>query len=185
MIELHAEAFVIEMSDGNLVPCTSEAIIEGFLEQTAGEVDPQLVRQAALAILHFYRVECGRTRVKVEELVRSLTTVIEGFSGRPAEEASSRVPGRMSAADLRQLAGDSGEGFELWFFVRLRSELRELLAGRPAVVQFHGLRGCVRQLTRSERWTRRCQRLNDQIVDYLRQCLGNEPGVGDCALLVR
>jgi hypothetical protein len=54
----------------------------------------------------------------------------------------------------------------------------------PEVLRFRGLRICVKQLIGAKRWSRRCQRLNDQIVDYLRTCLSAEKGGQACALIV-
>jgi hypothetical protein len=67
----------------------------------------------------------------------------------------------------------------------LRDELRFQLDQSPQLVRFNGLRGCVKQLAGTRRWTRRCQSLSDQIVDYLRHCLSNESNANRCSLLVR
>jgi hypothetical protein len=42
----------------------------------------------------------------------------------------------------------------------------------------------VKQLTGARRWTGRCERLEDQIVSYLRECLTAETAPPDCALVV-
>src|SRR6266851_4782862 len=93
-------------------------------------------------------------------------------------------PRRISESDLRQLACESGKGFELAFFPRLREELRQQLNQSPHVVRFKGLRSCVKQLAGARRWTDRCQCLSDQIVDYLRHCLSNDPDAKSCSLMV-
>jgi hypothetical protein len=67
----------------------------------------------------------------------------------------------------------------------LRTELRSKMQQSPQVIRFRGLRSCVKQLTGARRWGPRCQKLNDQIVDYLRTCLGNENKGLNCALLVQ
>src|SRR5439155_14900038 len=82
----------------------------------------------------------------------------------------------VAETDLRRLAFQSGKGYELLFFLSLRQELRQKLQLSPQVLRFRGLRVCVKQLTGAKRWTRRCQALHDQIVDYLRTCLGAEKG---------
>jgi hypothetical protein len=51
-------------------------------------------------------------------------------------------------------------------------------------VRFRGLRGCVKQLAGARRWSHRCERLQDQIVEYLRGCLTAEPEQNECALVV-
>ena len=87
-------------------------------------------------------------------------------------------------ADLLMLARESGESRELFFFPRLRGELRAQLRRTPRLVRFRGLRGCVKQLAGARRWSLRCERLEEQIVEYLRGCLGAEPEQAHCALVV-
>jgi len=83
-----------------------------------------------------------------------------------------------------ELAAAAGKGFELMFFPHLREEMRNKLEESPHVLRFHGLRGCVKQLSGAERWNRRCQNLNDQIVEYLRSCWQTEQASLSCALIV-
>jgi len=91
------------------------------------------------------------------------------------------VGGTIAAA---RLALETGQGRELFFFPRLRAELQRHLQQAPRVVRFRGLRGCVKQLTGARRWSRRCETLELEIVDYLRQCLGAESGPVEFSLLV-
>ena len=87
-------------------------------------------------------------------------------------------------SDLLRLASESGASCELFFFPRLRTELRQQLQQGPRVLRFHGLRGCVKRLVGARRWSLRCQTLEGQIVDYLRECLSAEPGPAEVALVV-
>jgi hypothetical protein len=66
----------------------------------------------------------------------------------------------------------------------LRGELRAQLRRTPRLVRFRGLRSCVKQLAGARRWGLRCERLEEQIVEYLRGCLGAEPEQAHCALVV-
>jgi len=85
---------------------------------------------------------------------------------------------------LLGLARESGQGGELFFFPRLRDELRKQLRERPQVLRFRGLRGCVMHLVRARHWSPRCRTLEEQIVIFLRQCVGVEPRATDLALVV-
>jgi len=109
--------------------------------------------------------------------------VLRGFSlnaRKPAEETEAGV----LVSDLRRLAGECGESGELFFFPRLRAELRQHLQQSPRVLRFRGLRSCVKQLAGARRWTPRCRRLEDGIVDYLRECVSAEGGQGKLSLVV-
>jgi hypothetical protein len=46
------------------------------------------------------------------------------------------------------------------------------------------LRGCAKQLAGARRWSTRCEKMQEQIVEYLRQCLTAELEPNDCALVV-
>jgi hypothetical protein len=90
-------------------------------------------------------------------------------------------------SDLSELARESGPGGELFFFPRLRAELRlrlQQLKHDVRVLRFHGLRECVLELAGARRWGPRCQSLEDQIVTYLRECLSAETGHAEFALVV-
>ena len=72
-----------------------------------------------------------------------------------------------------------------FFFPRLRDELQALLRQSPQMLCFQGLRQCVKQLSGAQRWSRRCQELQDQIVEFLRTCMSRETSGTSCALVVK
>ena len=101
-----------------------------------------------------------------------------------AQSTDKHVRPRVLESDLRQLAYESGKGCELFFFPRLRDEVRLQLQHSPQLLRFRGLRSCVKQLTGARRWSPRCQTLHDQIVEFLRNCFATQPNTPTCALLV-
>jgi hypothetical protein len=42
----------------------------------------------------------------------------------------------------------------------------------------------VKQIAGARRWSQRCERLQDQIVEFLRQCMTSETEKSGCALVV-
>ena len=86
--------------------------------------------------------------------------------------------------DLGLLARQSADSLELFFFPRLRDELRAQLRQSPRMVRFRGLRVCVKQLTGAQRWSARCDKMQEQLIEYLRECLTAEPALKGCALVV-
>ena len=111
-----------------------------------------------------------------------MQTTSAGLVGdAPAPVAS----GADAAADLVRLAGEAGEGLELFFFPRLRCEFQRLLAEAPRTLRFHGLRDCVKQLTGARRWDKRCRAMQEQIVAFLRECLGSDSARQSCTLVVQ
>jgi len=82
---------------------------------------------------------------------------------------------------LSELARRAGSGYELAFFQLLEDQLRSATAGGAQQVECHGMKNCVRRLSASKKWTRRCDRLQDEIisfVDHARQKVtSNRPDV--------
>jgi hypothetical protein len=192
MIQLHPDALFFKTSSGEIIPCSAEQVTVEFIGDAKSLLDPQLVQHAAHAVLHYFKVEQGKNQVSVGEFAQALATVLRGFGLEVRDSDTDDPPAQTPAtglrpvaeADLRQLAFDSGKGFELLFFSRLRNELRCQLRRSPRMIRFKGLRGCVKQLAGARRWNGRCQQLNDQIVGYLRDCLNTETRPDFCSMVV-
>ena len=200
MIKLHSDCLVFETPNGDSIPCSAESVSVELLGDSAAVIDPEIVRNAAAAVLHFFRVELGRESVSVGEFMEALKTALRGLGLNLSEAVEpvaavaeypvtipapvAAVAARVTEMDLRTLARESGTTFELSFFPRLRAVLGEQLNQPPHILRFTGLRPCVKQLTGARRWTHRCEALSDQIVTYLRECLSTRPAAGRCALVV-
>lgn len=192
MIHLHQDCLMFQVPGGETVPCSAEQITVELMGDSAELLDPEVVRNAARAVLHYFKVELGRTAVSVGEFSEALATVLRGFGlvvseiPDPSPSASQAAkPGRrVGHSDLVALVSECGGGFELAFFARLRVEFRRLLTAAPEMLEFSGLRPCVKQLSGAKRWSGRCQQVEDGIVDYLRCCLQAEPSVAGCGLMV-
>ena len=148
-------------------------------------LDQEFVHQAAKAVFYYFQHEMGRKIVTVAEFSAAMENVLRSFKLNPVPQGPVTAPQpQIHEADLSRLAGESGAECELFFFPRLRDELRRLLQLTPRVLRFRGLRGCVKKLAGARRWTGRCQNLQDQIVAYLRQCLSSEVTPTEFALVV-
>ena len=184
MIQLRSDALLFEMPDGQAIPCSAETVTLQLIGDANSLLDPELVRNAARAVLHYFKIEQGRSFVSVGEFSEALAAVLRGFGLDVKAADATETARRVIESDLRRLACESGKGFELAFFPLLRDELLHQLNQSPQLLRFNGLRSCVKQLVGARRWTDRCQRLNDQIVEYLRHCLTTEKRAKDCALMV-
>jgi hypothetical protein len=188
MIQLHPDCLIFETSSGESIPCSAEVVTIELVGDS--KIDPQTVREAAAAVVYYFRNELGRDNVSVEEFSRALQHVLSrlGYEvtapdGEIKPIADGEAFEKLAVANLPELATSSGKGCELFFFQRLRSELRNHLQASPRVVRFQGLRSCVKQLAGRQRWCPRCQTLSDQIVQYLRECFTSEQA-SDCNLVV-
>ena len=193
MIQLHSDCLVFKLANGDSIPCSVEQVTVELIGDAADSLDPEIIRHAAAAVLHFFKHEQGRDYVSLNEFSEALEHVLKSFGlaiSKDAKPVSKTVEsdaggtGNVVSTDLRKLAADSGKGFELNFFPCLRKEMEAQLGKTPKVIYFTGLRSCVKQLVGAKRWNFKCQNLNDQIVEYLRECLNREPH-RDCALVVQ
>lgn len=183
MIQLHHDYLLFETANGQLIPCSAELVAVELVGEAAGTLDPELVKQAASAVLHYFKEDLGCATVSVGDFSRILEQALQalgiGSESVPAQAVAPR------SCDLTELATGADRAFELSFFSLLRDEMRARLGTAPGVLRFHGLRGCVKQLVGTKRWSPRCQTLNDQIVEYLRACLATESTARSCGLVIR
>jgi hypothetical protein len=183
MTPSRSDCLVFKLAGCDPIPCTTDSVHFQFVGEAVEMVDAELLRNAAAAVLHFFRTELHRDFVPVAEFTAALEKVLHGFglthlkAAAPCEKEAPQVV----ETDLCALVSD---GLELVFFQRLREQLRRSLEPAPRVLHFHGLRPCVKQLAGARRWSHRCQVLNDQIVDYLRTSLSAEQVGRPCGLLV-
>lgn len=184
MITLSSDCLYFEMENGESVPFSSEMISVEISGDCAETFDPHFVQHAAAAVFHYFKYDLGRLTVTVAEFAGALENILRGFGtvAESVERAAARP--RVLESDLRELASESGSGCDLFFYPRLRNELRHQMRQAPRMLRFRGLRGCVKQLAGARRWSARCQTLHDQIVEFLRNCYSAEPSRSSCALMV-
>jgi hypothetical protein len=191
MIALASQCLLFRTDRGECIPFSPEMVSVELIGVGSGQFDAEFVKQAAGAVFYFFKHEEGRQTVSVGEFAEALEKVLHGFGqvAPPAVPAADCVAVREAAegvfeSDLDRLARESGWGCELVFFPLLRDELRRQLRQQPRVLRFHGLRRCVMQLAGARRWGSRCRVLEEQIVHYLRQCVGAEAGHPQLSLIV-
>ena len=184
MIALQSGCLIFQLASGESVPCSADMISVELTGNAGGLLDPEVLSHAAASVFHYFKNELERETVTIGEFAGALEKVLRklGFVFRTgALESRSR---EIVETDLCLFARESADSLELFFFPRLRDELRAQLRQSPRVLRFCGLRGCVKQLTGARRWSGRCEKLQDHIVEYLRRCLTAEPEQNDCALVV-
>ncbi|HEX4341839.1 MAG TPA: hypothetical protein VH255_00510 [Verrucomicrobiae bacterium] len=182
MIALDSDFLLFKMANGESVPFSSEMISVEVTGET-GMFDQEFVKQATASVFHYFKVELGRETVSVGEFAGALEKVLRGFAASAGAIEPKPLP-EISEFDLRLIAGETSSAGDLFFFPRLRDELRSKLAQSPRLLRFRGLRGCVKKLAGARRWSPSCQRLHDRIVDFLRGCLSAETKQNSCTLLV-
>jgi hypothetical protein len=181
MIALRNDCLLFQLTNGESVPCSSAMITVEIVGGADSQLEPEMLRHAAASVFHYFKVELERESVTVGEFSLALEKVLHhlGYTIHTGEPNS-----EVHDTDLARLLRETGDGLELFFFPRLRNELRVQLRQSPRVVRFRGLRGCVKQIAGARRWSQRCEQLQDQIVEFLRQCMTSEAEKPGCALVV-
>lgn len=185
MIQLHHDYLLIKTSTGEMIPCSAELVANELIGNAVDHLDPALVQQAAAAVVHYFKNDLARTAVSIDDFSLALERALKSLGLDVKSSDSDDEIEEIAVSDLRALVPDTDAASELAFFAHLRSELKTKLTTSPDVLQFEGLRGCVKNLLGAKRWSGRCQALNDQIVDYIRQCLSSDGRASSCGLVVR
>jgi len=173
------------MSTGELLPCSAEAITEELLGDAIDLIEPQTIQEVLKAVVHYFREDLAYSSVSVDQFSCALGKVLQGFGFDVVFDEEPVMNLRIEQTDLCKLVSEtSGQALELFFFQQLRNRVRANLRRSPNIIQFNGLRDCVKQLVGAERWCARCRRMHGQIVTYLRTCL-DQDSRRDCSLLIR
>jgi hypothetical protein len=183
MIQLHPDYLIFRTSQGELIPCSAESVTIELIGDASSFLDPDTVREAAAAVVHYFKYDLGKHTVSVAEFSDALERALRCFGfdvSTSALENGRPTPGM----DLREIAAEA-DVFELIFFKRLRDEFDRQAKQSSDVVRFWGLRGCVKQIVGAKRWGQRCERFSDQIVAFLRECLSINGSAPDRSLVVR
>jgi hypothetical protein len=202
MIALQSDYLLFQLTNGESVPCSAEMITVEIVGNAQGMIAPELLHHAAASVFHYFKIELGRDAVTVGEFAIALEKALQGLGltlfadklenppvAPPAPVADpvaipSTVPEQTLETDMGLIALESSDSLELFFFPRLRDELRAKLRLSPRVLRFRGLRHCAKRLAGAQRWSTRCEKMQEQIVDFLRECLVAEPEQKECALVV-
>jgi hypothetical protein len=184
MIALQSDHLIFQMTNGESVPCSAEMITIEIAGNSEGLIDAEMLRHAAASVFHYFKAELDRETVTVGEFALALEKVLRGFGLTLYADEPPPLAKQILETDLGHIARESAGSLELFFFPKLRNELRTQLRQSPRVLRFRGLRGCVKQITGARRWSNRCEKMQEQIVEYLRGCLTAEPEQNECALVV-
>ena len=156
MIALSSDCLLFKLTNGESVPCSAEMISIEIVGNSEGLLDPEMLRHAAASVFHYFKVELERETVTVGEFAGALEKVLRGFGLTIREGELETRSQEIIGTDLGLLARQSADSLELFFFPRLRDELRQQLRQSPRVLRFRGLRGCVKQLAGCLLYTSRC-----------------------------
>jgi hypothetical protein len=182
MIQLHPDCLIFRTSQGELIPCSAETVTIEMIGDASSMIDPETVREAAAAVVHYFKYDLHRETVSISEFSDALQRALRCFG---FDVTTTTVEnGAPTGTDLREIAR-TAEDYELSFFQRLREEFSRQAKASEEIVRFWGLRDCAKQITGAKRWGHAAESFSEQVVDFLRNCLSIEPGAQSRGLIVR
>ena len=181
MIDLREDVIFVRRSSGCTALTLEDLAKRITRHPTIGAIELWVARQIAHAVLHYFRTDQNLEVVEEEEMNRVLQLVLE----RCTEVIDRDEPAPWFSADLRKLAIESGYGCELLFFRKLESTLGALRDHRARVIQFTGLRSCVKLLAGTKIWSKSCRRLEHDIVTFLRRRASDDCACRNSLLVVQ
>src|SRR5215471_16741966 len=104
MIQLHPDYLFFETSSGEIIPCAVDTVAVELIGDAAGALDPEVVQQAAAAVLHYFRQDLGWTTVSVGEFSNALEQALDALGVRSSLADDTA---QVRTFDLRQLVGAS------------------------------------------------------------------------------
>ena len=167
MIQLHTDCLVFETSNGEAIPCSAEDVTVELLGDAARELEEQVIEEAAAAALYYFKQELGRNVVSVGEFTLALERILRGFGYKvkPIHDETTTNSARETETDLH-------------------NQIHADLHGKPELLRVKGLRKAVHKLTGTSKWGPSSQKLNDQIVDYLRDIVSKHQQEAKLTLMI-
>ena len=159
MIQLKTDCLIFQTNDGEQVPCSAEWVTLELMGEGAQLVDPEVVRHASAAVLHYFKHELQRQFVSVGEFAAALERVLRNFglsvyADTDTDAQNRTAKRRVMECNLQALATSAAlTALSCFSFPQLRQELQRNLKQAPHMVRFSGLRDCVKQLAGTPRGT--------------------------------
>lgn len=184
MILLADNFLFFQLPSGESVPFTAEMISVELTDVSNEPFDQEFLEHAAASVFHYFKNDLERKTVSVAEFASAFESALNSLGLKLSGGRIAATRDDSANKDLQLLAFHAGGGGELAFFPRLRTAVQAQFQITPRLIRFHGLRDCVKSLLGAERWSPRCDRLRDQIIEFLRRTLSKETAGSTCALLV-
>lgn len=169
MIALRDCLPLIELPNGQAVCFEQDWLVRSLARAAskAGYSRWWLAEHVAESVTEYLRTQREINILPVDELSTAVKAALEVIGYR--EVAGHFEAGRPRVrVSLVELARDAGAGYELAFFELLTQRIRQLLAENVSDFEFVGLNSCVRRLSGMKSWSRSCETLRSEIIDFTR-----------------
>jgi len=132
----------------------------------AGHPDWFFAGDITRAVIEYLRHRFPKNIITIEELYKKIEVALSHMG---CDDIASRLeilppPVRISLLDI---ARDAGSGFELEFFRLLRQRLAQCERSGTSQIMCYGLRKAVKDLCCAGRWNSACEKLTEEINDFI------------------
>lgn len=167
MIALPQAMPFIRIGASSLALCQADWITETLTKATAGtDVPSWMAEDISKGVERFLtRHYCG-TVIDSDELFDRIEKTLSNLGLSDVAENIDKTPPPVRVS-LSELARRAGSGYELAFFRLLDEQLRSAASGGASRVECHGIRACVKKLSATKKWTRRCDQLHSEIIHFV------------------
>jgi len=169
MIALPQALPFIRIGKANLTVCQTEWLTQTLTEAAhRAHLPDWLAEDISRGVENYLVNHFAGTVIDSDELFERIDSTLSqlGLSDVAAQIDKTPPPVRIS---LSELARRAGSGYELAFFSLLEEQLRSAASGGAKSVECYGLTQCVRRLSSAKKWSKRCDRLKDEITTFLEQ----------------
>jgi len=167
MIALPQAMPYVRIGRSSLALCQSEWLTRTLTEATRGtEIPPWFARDLSRGVESYLANHYPGSVIDSEELFDRIEKTLSDLGLRDMAANLDRTPPPLRIS-LNELARRAGAGYELAFFALLDEQLRSAASGGAPRVEIHGLRPCVKRLSATKKWSRRCDQLMREITEFV------------------
>lgn len=167
MIALPQAMPYVRIGRSSLALCQSEWLTHTLTEATRGtEIPPWFAQDISRGVESYLAKHYPGSVIDSEELFDRIEKTLSDLGLRDMAANLDRTPPPLRIS-LNELARRAGAGYELAFFALLDEQLRSAASGGAPRVEIHGLRPCVKRLSATKKWTRRCDQLMGEITEFV------------------
>lgn len=167
MIALPQAMPFIRIGSSSLALCQADWITETLTKATAGtDVPSWMAEDISKGVERFLTHHYRGSVIGSEELFDRIEKTLSNLGLDEVADNIDKTPPPVRIS-LSELARRAGSGYELAFFQLLDDQLRSAASGGASRVECHGLRTCVKRLSSSKKWSRRCDVLQSEITQFV------------------
>lgn len=185
MIALPDNIPLVQFESGQVVAFERQWLVRSLQRAAKKAGYPQwwLAEHVAESISTYLQFRVEENVVAMPRLAQAVQSALQVIGY--AEVANHFVPGpppyRVSLWDL---ARSAGSGYELAFFEALGRTIQEVVANKVRQFELYGLERAVKQLRGKKVWSRDCDVLRAEIVNFVREQIGIANPAQDIAFSV-